>query len=188
MARMIDIMQNNGRLYSLPNPDFQHPFKNVRNCGNKRGQIENHLWKKCRREKRATLQRKWFRTIWLTFGRCQLENAWKWLAFTTVAWSAGVFFGRASNFARESAMLKLPEERRKWGESNGAGREKRKRRTFFLSFAPLPPFPPFALAPALRVTISTLRNLPLTKNQRLGLQQCEHELGFAHPKYACTAG
>ena len=34
-------------------------------------------------------------------------------------------------------MLKLPEERRKWGESNGAGREKRKRRTFFLSFAPL---------------------------------------------------
>ena len=45
MARMIDIMQQNGRLYSLPNPDFQHPFKNVRNCGNKRGQIENHLWK-----------------------------------------------------------------------------------------------------------------------------------------------
>ena len=49
-------------------------------------------------------------------------------------------------------------------------------------------FPPFALAPALRVTISTLPNLPLTKNQRWGLQQCKHELGFAHPKYACTAG
>jgi len=133
MARMIDIMQNNGRVYSLPNPDFQHPFKNVRNCGNKRGQIKNHLWKKqWRREKQATLQRKSFRTIWLTFGKCQLENAWKWLACTTVAWSAGVFFGRASDFARKSAMLKLPEERRKLGESKGVGREKRKRRTFFL--------------------------------------------------------
>ena len=32
-----------------------------------------------------------------------------------------------AQFAREIAMLKLPEERRKWGESKGAGREKRKR-------------------------------------------------------------
>ena len=39
-----------------------------------------------------------------------------------LARSAGVFFGRANVFARESAMLKLPEERRKWGESKGAGR------------------------------------------------------------------
>ena len=37
------------------------------------------------------------------------------------ACSAGVFFGRANVFARESAILKLPEERRKWGESKGAG-------------------------------------------------------------------
>ena len=36
----------------------------------------------------------------------------------TLACSAGVFF--------ECAMLKLPEERRKWG-GEGAGREKRKR-------------------------------------------------------------
>ena len=27
-----------------------------------------------------------------------------------------------AKFARESAMLKLPEERRRWGESKGAGR------------------------------------------------------------------
>ena len=39
-----------------------------------------------------------------------------------LACSAGVFFGRANVFALESAMLKLPEERRKWGESKGAGR------------------------------------------------------------------
>ena len=56
---------------------------------------------------------------------------------------ASVFFGRASDFARESAMWKLPEERRKWGESKGAGREKRKRRTFFLpSPSPLSSFRP----------------------------------------------
>ena len=31
-------------------------------------------------------------------------------------------FSFGAQFARESAMLKLPEERRKWGESKGAGR------------------------------------------------------------------
>ena len=41
------------------------------------------------------------------------ELSWR----THVACSAGVSFGRANVFARESAMLKLPEERRKWGES-----------------------------------------------------------------------
>ena len=34
-----------------------------------------------------------------------------------LACSAGVFSGRANVFARESAMSKLPEERRKLGES-----------------------------------------------------------------------
>ena len=40
----------------------------------------------------------------------------------TLACSAGVSFGRANVFAPESAVLKLPEERRKWGELEGAGR------------------------------------------------------------------
>ena len=39
-------------------------------------------------------------------------------------------------------MLKLPEERRRWGESKGAGREKRKR--LFFS-PPPPPFPSYTL-------------------------------------------
>ena len=64
------------------------------------------------------------------------------------------------------------------GSGEGVGREKRK-----------PPFPSFALAPTLWVTItSTLPNLKLSWDQRWRLQQCEHEQGFAHPKYVCTAG
>ena len=57
-------------------------------------------------------------------------------------------------------------------------------------FSPPPPrFPSFALAPTVRVTISTLPNLPLSLNQRWRLQQhYEHEQSFAHPKYACNAG
>ena len=31
-------------------------------------------------------------------------------------------FSLSAQFARESAMLILPEERRRWGESKGAGR------------------------------------------------------------------
>ena len=38
-----------------------------------------------------------------------------------LACSEGVSFGRANFFALESAMLKLSEERRKWGESKGGG-------------------------------------------------------------------
>ena len=69
----------------------------------------------------------------------------------------------------------------------GAGREKRKQRIFFSP--PPPPFPSFALAPIVRVAISTLPNLPLSENQRWRLQQYyEHEQGFPHPKYACTEG
>ena len=63
-----------------------------------------------------------------------------------VACSAGVFFRRANVFASESAMLKPPEEKRKWGESKGAGTG----------------LPSFALAPTLRATISTLPNRPLS--------------------------
>ena len=42
-----------------------------------------------------------------------------------VTYSAGVSL--SAQFARESDMLKLPEERRRWAESKGAGREERKR-------------------------------------------------------------
>ena len=38
-----------------------------------------------------------------------------------LACSEGVSFGRANFFALESAMLKLSEERRKWGKSKGGG-------------------------------------------------------------------
>ena len=48
-------------------------------------------------------------------------------------------FSLSAQFARESAMLKLPEERRRWGESKKAGRGRGERR-----FSPLP-FPPFLL-------------------------------------------
>ena len=65
-------------------------------------------------------------------------------------------FSLSAQFARESAMLKLPEERRRWGESKGAGRGRGERREFFSP--PPPPFPSFALAPTVRVTISTLPN------------------------------
>ena len=46
----------------------------------------------------------------------------KFLIFASLACSAGVFFGRANVFARET------EERRKWGESKGAGRGRGERR------------------------------------------------------------
>ena len=46
----------------------------------------------------------------------------KFLIFASSACSAGVFFGRANVFARET------EERRKWGESKGAGRRRGERR------------------------------------------------------------
>ena len=47
-----------------------------------------------------------------------------------LACSAGVFFERA--IARESAMLKLSEERRRWKESKGAGRGRGERVFLFL--------------------------------------------------------
>ena len=82
--------------------------------------------------------------------------------YPKVACSAGVFFERV--FARESAMLKFPEEKRKWGQSKGAGRGRGERRenAVFIFSPPPPPFPSFALASAVRVTNSTLPNLPLS--------------------------
>ena len=62
-------------------------------------------------------------------------------------------------FACESAMLKLEKrgENKASQKERGRGRgERKKKRLFF--FSP-PPFPSFALAPALRVTIFTLPNL-----------------------------
>ena len=84
-----------------------------------------------------------------TFNAMRLSVSW-WLTC-----SAGVFFGCANVFARESAMLKLPEERRngarqrkRGGSGESAGREKR--RVYFFS-SPPPSFPSFALAPTRRV-------------------------------------
>ena len=67
------------------------------------------------------------------------------LCTTMTACSAGVSQG--AQFARESAMLKLSEERRKWGESKGAGSGRGERREngvfFFLPFpSPLSFFRP----------------------------------------------
>ena len=62
-------------------------------------------------------------------------------------------------FARESATSRSEEEMGRVKRSGkGAGREKRK---YFFS-PPPPPFPSFALAHTVRVTISTLPNLPLS--------------------------
>ena len=44
-----------------------------------------------------------------------------------LACSAGVFFGCANVFARESAMLKLPKRGGNGGESKGAGRGRKER-------------------------------------------------------------
>ena len=50
-------------------------------------------------------------------------------------------FSLSTQFARESTMLKFPEERRKWGESKGAGRgrgERREHGVFFFLPSPSP--------------------------------------------------
>ena len=52
-------------------------------------------------------------------------------------------FSLSAKFARESAMLKLPEERKRWSKSTYAGRGGRERRVFFLpSPSPLSFFRP----------------------------------------------
>ena len=68
-----------------------------------------------------------------------------------------VSFSLSVQFARESDMLKLPEERRRWGKSKGAGSGRGERRENAVFFSPLP-LPPFLLSRShlpLRVTIST---------------------------------
>ena len=73
-------------------------------------------------------------------------------------------FSLSAKFSRESAMLKLPEEMRKWAsqrERGGGGEREKKNAVSFFSPSP-PPFPSFALAPTVRVTISSLPNLPCT--------------------------
>ena len=69
-------------------------------------------------------------------------------------------WAHANGFNRESFMLKLPK-----GGGNGVsqgegggGREKEEKK----SLPPPPPSPFFTLTPMLRVTISTLPNLPLS--------------------------
>ena len=103
------------------------------------------------------------------------------LFVSLIASSAGVFFERPRICSRN--FLKRGGDGASQREQGGGG----KREEIF--FLPSPsPFPSFALAPTVRVTISTLPNLPLSWNQRWRLQQCfEHKQGFAQPKYACTA-
>ena len=65
---------------------------------------------------------------------------------------------RANGFDRESAMLKLLK-RGGNGASQGEGGGEKEEKT---SSPPPSPSPFFALTPTLRVTISTLPNLPLS--------------------------
>ena len=82
--------------------------------------------------------------------------------YPKVACSAGVFFERAICSRKRHVETSRREEEmgRVKGSGEGAGREKRKRRIFLSP--PPPPFPSFALASTVRVTISTLPNLPLS--------------------------
>ena len=70
---------------------------------------------------------------------------------------------RANGFNRESFMLKLPKGGRNGASQaeGGGGGEKEEKKREKESSSPSPsPF--FALTPTLRVTISTLSNLPLS--------------------------
>ena len=77
-----------------------------------------------------------------------------------LACSAGVFFERAICSRKRHVETSRREEEmgRVKGSGEGAGRE-----SIFFS-PPPPPFPSFALAPTVRVTISTLPYLPLSTN------------------------
>ena len=82
-------------------------------------------------------------------------RSWPWM----LACSAGVFFERAICSRNRHVETSRREEEmgRVKGSGEGAGREKEKN-----AFPSPPPFPSFALAPTVRVTISTLPNLPLS--------------------------
>ena len=79
-----------------------------------------------------------------------------------LACSAGVFFERAICSRKHHVETSRRDE--EMGESKGTGRgrgERIKNAVSFFSLPP-PPFPSFALAPTVRVTISALPNLPCT--------------------------
>ena len=82
--------------------------------------------------------------------------------FGLLACSAGVLFERAVCSRKRHVETSRREEEigRVKGSGEGAGREKRILEYFFSP--PPPPFPSFALTPTIRVTISTLPNLPLS--------------------------
>ena len=104
----------------------------------------------------------------------------------SIACSAGVFFGRANAFGRESAILKLPEERRKWGGVKGGGEREEKTPSLTpLSFFRSRTYPKgyYFYSPQ---SSTVIKSKMAATGYRL--QQYEHEQGFAHPKYACTAG
>ena len=129
---------------------FNIPSKTWGLVATKEAKYRTICRKKCRREKRATLQRKSFRTIWLTFGKCQLDNAWKWLAYTMQAFSSG---------AQVIVLAKAPcWNFLKRGGNGASQRERGEKRENGVRFSspPLPHFPSFALAPTLRVTIFLL--------------------------------
>ena len=81
--------------------------------------------------------------------------------YPKVACSAGVFFERVICSRKRHVEISRREEEMGpvKGSGEGAGREKRKRCIFFL---PSPSPLSFALASAVRVTNSTLPNLPLS--------------------------
>ena len=72
-----------------------------------------------------------------------------YLTVYCIACSAGVFFERAICSRKRHVETSRREE--EMGRVKGSGEG-----------APRPPFPSFALAPTVRVTISTLPNLPLS--------------------------
>ena len=81
------------------------------------------------------------------------------MAGKTLACSAGVFIGRLNGLRkRHVESTEEKEMGRVKGSGEGVGRKKSK------VFFPLPPplSPSFAVTPTLRVTISTLPNLPLS--------------------------
>ena len=66
-------------------------------------------------------------------------------------------------FCSRKRPVESPKEKKKWGQSEGAGLGKRRENVF----SPLPlPFPPFTLEPTLTVTIFTFPNLFSSWNQR----------------------
>ena len=79
-----------------------------------------------------------------------------------LASSAGVFFEREICSRKRHVETSRRDEEMGESKGTGRGRGERRKTPYLFSPLPLPPFPSFALAPTLRVTISTLPNLPCT--------------------------